>query len=93
MLKARNALRKIYAKMLDRNVIKMTLEEMRKRGLPEEIYQRYLNEAIDVGLIPVPGRSRVGGRLLKESDILIPSDILKEVPKGFADDYGWYGVG
>lgn len=93
MLRARNALRKIYAKMLDRNVIKMTLEEMRKRGLPEEIYQRYLNEAIDVGLIPIPGRSRVGGKLLKESDILIPSDILKEVPKGFADDYGWYGVG
>ena len=93
MLKARNALRGIYAKMLKNNVIKMTLDEMRARGLPKELYDKYLNEAIETGLIPVPGRSRVGGRLLKESDILNEKDILKEVPKDFKDDYGWYGVG
>ena len=93
MLKARKALRGIYAKMLKNNVIKMTLDEMKARGLPKELYDKYLNEAIETGLIPVPGRSRVGGKLLKESDILNEKDILKEVPEDFKDDYGWYGVG
>ena len=34
-----------------------------------------------------------GGKLLKESDILTDKDILKDIPKGFKNDYGWYGVG
>lgn len=93
MLEARNALRKIYAEMLENNVIKMTLDEMRGRGLPKELYDKFLNEAIDIGLIPVVGRSRVGGRLLTIDDILTREDILQEVPEGFKDDYGWYGVG
>jgi hypothetical protein len=93
MLKARDALRGIYAETLSKNVILMTLEEMKARGLPKELYDKYLNEAIETGLIPIPGRSRVGGKLLKDSDILTPSDILKKVPKGFNEDYGWYGVG
>jgi SPP1 gp7 family putative phage head morphogenesis protein len=93
MLKGRNALRRIYAKMLSKNVVKGTLDEMRARGLPKEIYERYLDEAIEIGLIPVAGRSRVGGRLLTVDDILTDKDILKEVPKGFKTDYGWYGVG
>jgi SPP1 gp7 family putative phage head morphogenesis protein len=93
MLKARNALRGIYAKTLDRNVIKSTLDEMKARGLPKELYDKYLEEAIELGLIPVPGKSRVGGKLLKESDILKKEDILKQIPSNFQDDYGWYGVG
>lgn len=93
MLKARNALRKIYAETLDKNVILMTLNEMRARGLSQELYDQYLNEAIETGLIPVVGRSRINGVLMKETDILTVPDIIKEVPSDFKDDYGWYGVG
>ena len=93
MVKGRNALREIYAEMLKKNVIIETLNEMRSRGLPKALYDKYLNEAIDIGLIPIAGRSRIGDRLLKESDILTDKDILKLIPKGFKNDYGWYGVG
>ncbi len=92
MLKARSALRKIYAKALERNVIKETLDEMLKRGLPKPLYDQYLNEAIEIGLIPIPGKSRINGRLLKDSDILMREDILREVPNDFFKDFGWYGV-
>jgi hypothetical protein len=71
----------------------MTLDEMRKRGLPKELYDKYLNEAIESGLIPVAGRSKIGNKIIKESDILKVDDVLKEVPSNFDDDYGWYGVG
>ena len=93
MLKARKALRKIYARSLDKNIILDTLKEMRSRGLPEDVYQKYLDEAIDSGLIPVVGRSKIGGKVLKDSDILKKDDVLQEVPSGFKTDYGWYGVG
>jgi DNA-directed RNA polymerase len=93
MLKARKALRGIYANALKKNSILMTLNEMRARGLPQDVYERYLEEAIDIGLIPVVGRSKIGGRVLRESDILKEEDILQEVPDGFKSDYGWYGVG
>jgi hypothetical protein len=93
MLEARRALRQNYAKALDRNVIKMTLDEMLKRGLPKEIYDRYLEEAIEKGLIPTPGKSRINGKLMKDTDILLREDILQEIPEGFSTDYGWYGVG
>ena len=93
MLKARQALRTIYAQALEKNVVKMTLDEMRARGLPKEVYDQFLQEAIETGLIPVIGRSRVGGRLMKDTDILLREDILQEVPSDFKDDYGWYGVG
>ena len=93
MLKGRYALRGIYADMLKKNVIVGTLDEMRARGLPKDLYEKYLTEAIDIGLIPIAGKSRVGGKLLKESDILTDKDILKDIPKGFKNDYGWYGVG
>ena len=92
MVKARNGLRSTYANALESNSIKLTLDEMRARGMSREIYLKYLNEAIELGLIPVAGRSRVGGRLMKESDILTTEDILQEVPSGFENDYGWYGV-
>lgn len=93
MLKARNALRHIYADMLKNNIIELTLKEMRARGLPQKIYEEFLNEAIEIGLIPVVGKSKVGGRLLTEDDILKAQDILQKVPDGFKDDLGWYGVG
>lgn len=93
MLKARLALRQIYANVLDKSVIKATLDEMLARGLPKELYDKYLNEAIDIGLIPVVGRSRVGGKLVTDSDILLRKDVLQEVPKGFSSNFGWYGIG
>jgi hypothetical protein len=93
MLKARNALRKIYARSLDKNIILETLNEMKARGLPQEVYQKYLDEAIEAGLIPIAGKSKTGGKTLREKDILKREDILQEVPKGFKNDYGWYGVG
>ena len=93
MLRARTALRGIYAKMLDKNVIEMTLDEMRARGLPKELYDKYRKEAVDIGLIPVVGQSTIGGKRLTEADILKAEDILKVVPDGFKEDFGWYGVG
>lgn len=93
MLKARQALKQIYANALERNVIKSTLDEMKARGLPQDLYDKYLDEAIESGLIPVVGRSRIGGRIMRDTDILNRDDILKEIPKGFNNDYGWYGVG
>lgn len=93
MLPARNALRKIYAEVLKKNVVLMTLNEMRARGLPKALYDKYLEEAIVSGLIPVPGKSIVGGKVLTVDDILTEEDILKAVPKGFSEDLGWYGVG
>lgn len=93
MTRGRKALREIYAEMVNRNSIKLTLDEMYRRGLPKKLYYQYLNEAIDVGLIPVPGRSRIGGRLLTEKDILSAADILEHTPDGFVSNHGWYGVG
>ncbi len=93
MIEARAALKNIYADMLDANVIKNTLDEMYKRGLPRSLYIKYLKEAIDIGLIPIAGKSKVGGKLLTKQDILTKADILQEVPKGFKKDLGWYGIG
>lgn len=93
LLKGRTALRNIYAQTLKKNVVKATLDEMLKRGLPKEIYNAYLQEAIEKGLIPIAGKSRVGDKLLEEADILKESDITIEVPYDFEENYGWYGVG
>lgn len=93
MLKARKALRTIYAEALKNNVIKLTLDEMLARGLPRHLYDQYLKEAIDSGLIPVEGISKINGRTMKKNDILNEDDILKPVPDGFKTDYSWYGVG
>ena len=93
MLDARQALRMIYANAVSKNSIKATLDELLARGLPKETYNKYLNEAIETGLIPVPGRSRVGGRLLTEDDILKPEDVLKPVKENFSDNNYWHGIG
>ena len=67
---------------------------LHKRGLPDELYDQYLNEAIDKGLIPVPGRSVVGGKVLTKEDILTAQDILEDIPKEFwKNDKGFYGIG
>jgi SPP1 gp7 family putative phage head morphogenesis protein len=93
MLDAKTALRKIYANMAKSDSVKATLDEMLKRGLPKKVYNAFLNEAIDTGLIPVAGRSRIGGRLLQKEDILTPEEILSPIPTGYRDNRGWYGIG
>jgi len=93
MLEARDALRGIYATALESNSIKSTLDEMYDRGLPRTLYYKYLNEAIDTGLIPVVGRSRIDGHLMTEADILTQADILAKVPQDFRSNRYWYGVG
>jgi DNA-directed RNA polymerase len=93
LLKSRDALREIYANVLDKNVILDTLNEMRDRGLSKELYDKYLNEAIDIGLIPIAGRSVVGGKKLQESDILKKSDVLVKITHDFKGNHYWYGIG
>jgi len=90
---AMKALRKIYADFLENNVILMTLNEMKARGLPLSVYNQYLNEAIDIGLIPVPGRSVIDGKVVTLADILTEEDILESISTDFTEDYGWYGIG
>jgi len=93
MLQAKDALRGIYAKAVDSNVIKQTLDEMLSRGFPRHLYDQYLREAIETGLIPVPGKSRIDGRLLTDTDILGREDILRNIEEVFEDDLAWYGIG
>jgi len=93
MVEAKDGLREIYADLINNNVIRNTLKGMRARGLPKEVYDRYLKEAIDTGLIPIPGVSRIDGKLMVIDDILTREHIQEEVPKGFFDDKAWYGMG
>jgi hypothetical protein len=93
MLNARHALREIYGNAVEQNSIKATLDEMLNRGLPRVLYDKYLNEAIETGLIPVVGRSRIGGKLLTQDDILSKDDILTPVPEQFNNNRYWYGIG
>jgi SPP1 gp7 family putative phage head morphogenesis protein len=86
-------LRRIYAQSMEKDTIKMTLDLLLERGLPKETYNKYLNEAIDKGLIPIAGRSRVGGKLLTKGDILTQEDVLKEIREDFwNDNFGFYGI-
>jgi len=93
LTEAKNALRRIYSELVETSPIEATLKEMRDRGLPRSLYNQYLNEAKDIGLIPVVGRSVVGGKTLTEDDILKAIDILEEIPSGFTKNRGWYGIG
>ena len=93
MLDARKALRDIYAKASDNTSIKDTLDEMYRRGLPKELYKKYLDEAIDIGLIPVVGRSKVGGKIITDEDVLKREDILREIDEDFRSNRYWYGIG
>ena len=93
MLEARRALKKIYAETMEINVIEETLKEMKRRGLPNNVYHQYRNEAIELGLIPIAGRSKVAGKTLTKEDILTVDDVLEEVSDEFDGNYYWYGVG
>jgi len=93
MLKARKALREIYANAADAESIKWTLDEMYARGLPWKLYRRYLDEAERLGLIPVAGKSIVGGRVLTKEDILTRDMILETVKEDFSSNRYFYGVG
>lgn len=93
MLQGRNALRKIYADVLEKNSIVATLKEMRNRGLPKELYKKYLDEATELGLIPVVGKSKIAGRPMTEDDILTASDILAPIDDRLSSNHYWYGVG
>jgi hypothetical protein len=91
---AKQHLRNLYAEAVDRNSVKQTLDLLHERGLPTELYNQYLNEAIDKGIIPIPGRSRVGGKILTEEDILTRADVLEELPREFWKyDKSFYGIG
>jgi SPP1 gp7 family putative phage head morphogenesis protein len=93
MVNARAGLREIYANAVDAQSLKWTLDEMLARGFPRKLYDKYLDEAERIGLIPVPGKSIVGGKKLTKEDILTKSDIMKLIPKGFGHDYSFYGIG
>ena len=93
MLDARTGLRDIYGEAVGKNSIVLTLNEMRSRGLSQELYDKYLNEAIDTGLIPVLGRSRINGRLMTKDDILTKDDVLAPVLEKFKHNRYWYGIG
>lgn len=93
MLDARDALRVIYARAVDTDSIKQTLLEMRRRGMPQELYEAYYNEAVEKGLIPVPGKSIVGGKVLEESDILTSEEVLQPIRHEFDENRYFYGVG
>jgi hypothetical protein len=93
MLKARKAMQGIYKEALQRNVIKETLDEMLARGFPKKLYKQYLNEAEELGLIPVPGKSTLDGKLMTEDDILKLEDFVDDISEEFNDNKYWYGVG
>jgi hypothetical protein len=93
MTPAKQALRKSYARVIKKNVVLATLNEMKARGLPKDLYDKYLKEAIETGLIPIEGVSKIGGKTVKASDILTEEDILKQVADDFNEEFGWYGIG
>lgn len=90
---ARGSLRGIYADLVSRQSVKQTLDEMLARGLPKELYNQYLEEAKDLGIIPVAGRSIIGGKVITNEDILKADDILDTIEEKAGGDRGWYGVG
>lgn len=93
MVAVRGGIRNVYAEAVDAQTLKWTLDEMLARGLPKEIYDEFLDEAERIGLIPVVGKSIVGGKKLTKDDILKKSDILKPIKNDFKQDYSFYGVG
>ena len=93
MLNARSALRRIYSRAVANTSIQDTLKELYNRGLPRELYLKYLKEAQDIGLIPVAGRSEIGGRVISDKDILRPEDVLQKVDESLGSNRYWYGIG
>jgi hypothetical protein len=93
MIASRSGLRQIYAGAVDTQTLKWTLDEMLARGFPKELYDQYLEEAEMLGIIPVAGKSIVGGKVLRAEDILKRSDVLKPIKNDFKDNYSFYGIG
>lgn len=73
-VKAKFALRDIYADAVESDTLLNTLKEMRKRGLTDESYKRLVQRAIEDGL-------------LNPANGLTKKDILQEIPEGW-DWYG-----
>jgi hypothetical protein len=93
MVPARNGIRNIYADAVGSQSLRWTLDEMKARGLPKDVYDAYLDEAERIGLIPTPGKSLVGGKILTKEDILTKADVLKPIKNDFKTAYGFYGIG
>jgi hypothetical protein len=93
MVPAREGLKVIYANAVDSHSLKATLDEMLARGMPKAMYDAYLDEAERIGLIPVPGKSVVGGKTLTEADILKREDVLIPLNNDFKTNKYFYGVG
>lgn len=93
MVPARDGIRVIYANAVDSQSLKATLKEMLARGLPKEVYDAYLDEAEKLGIIPVVGKSVVGGKTLTKDDILIREDVLAPVKGDFKTNRYFYGIG
>jgi SPP1 gp7 family putative phage head morphogenesis protein len=93
MLEAKRAIRQIYADQLKENPVLATLKQLRKDGLSWKSYNKFLNQAIEEGLIPVPGRSIIGGKKITKEDILTIEDVLKDIGNEFDGNYDWYGIG
>lgn len=83
----------IYADAVDSQSLKATLKEMLARGMPRELYDAYLEEAEKLGLIPIAGKSVVGGRVLTEKDILKREDVMVPVKGDFKTNRYFYGIG
>ena len=93
MVAGRHGLREIYANAVDTQTLKWTLDEMLARGLPKDIYDAYLDEAERIGLIPVIGKSKIGGKLMTKADVLTRADVMKQIKNDFKDNYSFYGIG
>ena len=93
MVPAREGLKTIYADCVDSQSLKATLLEMRRRGMPKELYDAYIDEAERIGLIPVPGKSVVGGKTLTKDDILRREDVLVPLKNDFKTNKYFYGIG
>ena len=76
-MRAKGALRRIYADTLDADIVRDTLKEMRRSGMTRASYLEFIKEAERLGLIPDKRDA------LRREEVLAP---LK-------DDEYWYGIG
>lgn len=93
MLPARDGIRNIYADAVNSQSLMATLKEMRARGLPKDVYDAYVEEAERIGLIPIAGKSVVGGRVITKDDILTREDVLVPIKGDFKTNKYFYGIG
>lgn len=92
----KTALREAYANAVDANIVDAVLEEMVKRGLPRSVAKEFREEAIVLGLLPIAGKSKIGGRYMTPEDILTKKDVLSAIESGlsaYETNKSWYGIG